>query len=388
MTPEARVAAAIEVLDAILKGAPAERVLTNWARGNRFAGSGDRAAIRDHVYDALRRRRSLAAWGGSETGRGLMLGHVRATGLDPAQVFDGARHAPPPLDAEEAPAPHGPWPRETELDCPDWLLPRLDEALGHLAEPVLRAMQSRAPVHLRVNLRKADQDEALRAVAAEGIVAQPHDLSPTALEVLEGARRIRNSRSYGEGLVEVQDAASQAVADAVPVKPGARVLDLCAGGGGKTLALAARQDAEWHAHDAFPRRMADLPERARRAGVVVALHDRPPVRDVFDVVLVDAPCSGSGTWRRDPAAKWSLTPRRLSELRRTQTEILDQAAELTAADGTLAYVTCSLLREEDEEQIAGFLERHSDWSQQEAQRLTPLDGGDGFFLSIMRRELK
>ena len=240
MTPGARAAAAIGVLDAWLAGAPAEQALIRWARGARYAGSGDRAAVRDHVYDALRRLRSSTALGGARSGRVVMLGLLAGRGEDPAALFDGQGHAPPPLTPEEAarlarPPALG---RTEALDVPDWLLPRLDADLGPDCEAVLEALRHRAPVVLRANLGRTTRADAAAALGREGIAARPHPLSPSALEVIEGARRLRGSRAYAEGLVELQDAASQAVADSVPL--GGRILDLCAGGGGKALALAAR----------------------------------------------------------------------------------------------------------------------------------------------------
>ena len=386
MTPAARLAAAIEVLDAVLTGRGVEAVLSSWARNNRYAGSGDRSAIRDSVYDALRRRRSLAAWGGADDGRGLILGAVRQAG-DPGDAFGAGRFAPPSLTADELAPPHGPWREAVELDCPDFVLPPMRRALGGQTYAVLRLMQSRADVHIRANLARTTPDDLVRRLAGDGIAAEPHPLSPSALAVREGARRLRRTRAYEEGLFEPQDAASQAIADAVPVSPGARVLDFCAGAGGKTLAMAARVDAEWFVHDSDVRRMADLPERARRAGCgpTVLPPGAASTAAPFDVVLVDAPCSGSGAWRRDPEAKWALGPVRLDELRQQQAEILDEAAALLAPEGTLAYATCSLLLEENAWQVESFRRRNRGWGLRGSLRLTPLEGGDGFYLALLSR---
>ena len=183
MTPAGRVAAAIEILDLWLGGEPAERALTNWARANRFAGSGDRAAIRDHVYDAIRCRRSFAAIGGAETGRGLMIGALRSAGADIEGIFTGQGHAPPPLSPEEIAAPPAIDDPLVRLDCPDWLAPRLRASLGDDFAPAMRLLQSRAPVFLRVNIARTTREEARAALAAEGIATIPHSLSGTALEV-------------------------------------------------------------------------------------------------------------------------------------------------------------------------------------------------------------
>ena len=385
MTPGARVAAAIGVLDAWLAGEPAERALIGWARGARYAGSGDRAAVRDHVYDALRRLRSSAALGGGMTGRALALGLLAGRSEDPAALLDGRGHAPAPPSPEERAWLADPptLSRAEALDVPDWLLPQLDADLGPRADAVLEALRHRAPLHLRANLARLSRAEAAEALAGEGIEARPHPLSPSALEVGEGARRVARSRAYADGLVEIQDAASQAMADSVP--SGGRILDLCGGGGGKALALAARGAGRILAWDADPARMRDLPVRAERARAEVAVVGDPGSQAPYDVVLADAPCSGSGSWRRDPEGKWRLTPERLDALCATQDAILDAAAGLAAPGGAVAYVTCSLLEAENAARVAAFLDRSPGWGEEDRGRLTPLDGGDGFALSILRR---
>jgi 16S rRNA (cytosine967-C5)-methyltransferase len=383
VTPAARLSAAIAVLDRILAGSPAEQALTNWGRASRFAGSGDRAAVRDLVFDAIRCRRSFAALGGAETGRGLILGGLRAAGIDPAGLFTGEGHAPTPVtEAAGLPSPL------EALDCPDWLAPALQASLGADFAPVMQALRHRAPVFLRVNAARLTLTGAQQRLAAEGIATRPHPLAKFALEVTENARKIQNSGPYLDGSVELQDAASQAVVEALPLAPGQRVLDYCAGGGGKTLAMAARARLELFAHDADPQRMRDLPARAERAGVRLRRLATSEVAGAgpFDLVLADVPCSGSGSWRRAPEAKWALTPARLAELTAIQAQILDGVAPRVAPGGTLAYATCSLIEAENAAQIAAFLRRNPAWQQVQALRLTPLDGGDGFFLSILRRK--
>ncbi|QYX58385.1 RsmB/NOP family class I SAM-dependent RNA methyltransferase [Roseovarius sp. SCSIO 43702] len=376
MTPAARVAASAGILDEILAGAPAEKALTAWARRSRFAGSKDRAAVRDHVFDVLRRRKSCAAMGGGG-GRGLMLGLLRLQGVDPEEIFTGEGHAPAPLDGaeREVPAP-GP-----VIDLPDWIVPRLRADLGADFARTEAMLKERAPVMLRVNLARISREAACERLVADGIAARPDGIAPTALRVEAGARRIRSAAAYLGGEVELQDGSSQAAVAAIDMAGVARVLDYCAGGGGKSLALAARSEATILAHDAHPARMSDLPARAARAGVRIATVNGPAARAgaPYDLVLCDVPCSGSGTWRRTPDAKWRFSEEDLSALIEVQDGILDEAAHLAGRGGRIAYMTCSLLVDENEARAEAFSARHPDWRAVSARRWPVTESGDGFF---------
>ncbi|WP_420587071.1 RsmB/NOP family class I SAM-dependent RNA methyltransferase [Ruegeria sp.] len=385
MTPAARVQASIEILDAILAGAPVEKALTNWARRSRFAGSKDRAAVRDHVFAALRCKRSFAALGGAETGRGLMIGAVRASEDELGHLFSGERHAPSPVAEDESSRAFS---SDAErFDIPEWLWPRFQASLGDQAATVAEALQSRAPVHLRVNLLKSDVENAIAALEAEGIRAVAHPACDTALEVTEGARKISKSRAYADGLVELQDAASQAVVAAVRLTPGMRVLDYCAGGGGKSLALAATEGVDVFAHDVNAARMRDLPNRAERAGARVSILSTNELskQGPFDIVLADAPCSGSGSWRRAPAGKWALTEARLNELTDIQTGILSSISGLVSTGGILAYATCSMLADENGAVVDAFLKDNPNWSERFRKTWLVSHGTDGFFTSHLTR---
>lgn len=392
MTPEARIAAAVEILDRVIGGAPAEQALTGWARGHRFAGARDRSAIRDLVFDALRCRRSCLAraGAGAESGRALMIGQVAASGGDPAAVFGGAGYGPAPLDDGEraalAAAAAAEVPELVSLDCPDWIAPALRRALGPDFGPVMTRMRERAPVFLRVHAGRATREAAVAALAGDGIGARSVDEVSFALEVTDNAQKIRQSTAYAEGLVELQDLSPQAAVAELPLAPGLRVLDYCAGGGGKALAIAARGVARITAHDAEPRRMADLPARARRAGARIETATTAALAGrSFDLVLVDVPCSGTGTWRRTPDAKWRLTQARLAALCRLQAEILGRAAGHVARGGHLAYMTCSLLDEENRDQVDAFLSGAPDWRLERDRHWTPLSGGDGFYSTLLTR---
>jgi 16S rRNA (cytosine967-C5)-methyltransferase len=389
MTPAARLQAAIEILDAWSPGRPMDRLLARWGRANRYAGSRDRAAVADLVHEVLRRRRSLA-WppppGPEDRARVLALA---AEAGDPEALFDGGRHAPaPPTGAERD------WlaarqsalteaPEAVRLDVPDDLLPRFRAALGERTAAVLDALRRRAPVDLRVNRLLTDPEAARAALAEAGVETEPGPLSPDALRVVSGARRLRGAAPYLDGRVELQDAASQAAARFARARPGERVMDYCAGGGGKLLALAADMGGkgELVAHDADPRRMAGLPERVARAHARARRLEGPPPAEMagsFDLVFADAPCSGSGAWRRNPDAKWGLTPARLDDLTRLQGRVLEGAARLVRPGGRLVYATCSLLEEENGAAAAAFVRRAGGRVTREL-RLTPIEGGDGFY---------
>ncbi|WP_308915077.1 RsmB/NOP family class I SAM-dependent RNA methyltransferase [Jannaschia sp. LMIT008] len=382
MTPAARVQAAIEILGPVLRGEAAERALTRWARASRFAGSGDRAAVRDHVFDALRRLRS-AAWAGglgdadpvAMEARAVMRGLLVGQGADADALFDGSRHGPARWDGPDTPAAAPP--RAVRLDVPDWTLRLFDAALGPRADAVCLALRDRAPVHLRANAARTDRDGVVAALRDDGYDAHPHPAASTAVEVRGAPRGLQAHALFRDGLFEFQDAGSQALVEALPLVDGMRVLDLCAGGGGKALAMAARSDLHVTAHDADPARMRDLPERARRARAPIAVELDP--RGPFDLVVCDVPCSGSGSWRRAPEAKWRLTPDALDALMATQAAILDRADALAGPRGAIAYMTCSLFTAENgvAAGAVGRLGRRATG----AVTLTPLDGTDGFHMT-------
>ena len=385
MTPGARVAAAIEVLDDMAGGLAAEQALTRWARRSRFAGSKDRAAIRDHVFDVLRTRKTAAYYGGSDTARALMIGLLHHQRADIASLFDAQGHAPSPLSEAEANFPDPPTDPQILWNLPDWVIPLFQTSLGDGAAAAALALQSRAPITLRVNLAKITRAEAQEMLREQGIETTDNPLANSALTVNQGARQIRNSAAYSEGYVELQDAASQAVVAALP--RGGKVLDYCTGGGGKALALAMDTSRQVFAHDIDTSRMADLPTRTARAaaGVVQVETDDLSTHAPYDVVLCDAPCSGSGAWRRAAEGKWTLTPDRLQSLTQIQDDILDKAAALTAPNGILAYATCSVFKSENEDRVDAFRARTPGWQTVFSHRYAVDDHGDGFFTAHLTR---
>lgn len=431
MTPGARLQAAIDILSTIAETRhPADRVFDGWARASRFAGSKDRVAVSELVYGVLRHRSQLAAALGSETPRLLALGAVALIdGAGPAAAMalaDGARHAPAALAPEEAAAlraaslPAADAPAFVRLNYPEWLHPEFEAAFGASLEPEMAALMERAPTDLRVNLLKGTREAAMEALAAEKVETEPCPLSPWGLR-LKARANIAGLKSFRDGLVEVQDEGSQLACLVAGAAPGEQVVDLCAGGGGKSLALAMLMGnrGQIHACDTDRRRLAKLMPRAQRAGTrniqtrFIRPHmlpggpdtDFPDLEGKADSVLVDAPCSGTGAWRRSPDARWRLTPEQLESYRVTQAEVLARGARLVRPGGRLVYVTCSLLPSENEDRVASFLGQREDFTQLPWQASWPADlpvpdaasglalrlsparsGTDGFFVAIMQRK--
>jgi 16S rRNA (cytosine967-C5)-methyltransferase len=431
MTPGARLAAAIEVLAAIeAERRPAPDALKGWGLAHRFAGSGDRSAIAGLVYDALRRRASSAWLMGEASPRAVALGMLkRERGLETdaiGQLANGAGHAPAPLTEPERTALDRASldgaPAHVAGDYPEWLDPHLARVFGDERADEAAALASRAPLDLRVNTLKGD-----RAAAAEALA----DLSPEETRWSPHGLRIRlkaDSRSpavhaepaYIKGLVEIQDEGSQLAALFARAMPGEQVLDLCAGGGGKTLALAAALEnkGQLYATDDDKRRLAPIHDRLARSGARNVQVRTPKsigteIDDLdgrMDLVLIDAPCTGIGAWRRNPDAKWRIRPGALEQRTKEQAELLDRAATLIKPGGRIAYITCSVLNEENGDQVRGFLARHPEFSVEKPAETTGALGEraymfckaallsdegllmtprrtdtDGFFVSIMRR---
>ncbi len=430
MTPAARLSAAIEVLtDIAERRRPAADALKDWGLAHRFAGSGDRAAIASLVYDGLRRRASSAFLMQAESPRAILVGMLRLQrGLaEPtiAGLFDGSRFAPAPLTEDERTRL-----REGSLDgapphvagdVPDWIVPSLEQTFGDALLAELRALGRRAPLDIRVNALKLDRDAALERLAHLAPEATP--LAPLGLRIPIGedgrGPALHVEPEFLEGLYEIQDEGSQLASLLVSPRAGETIVDLCAGGGGKTLALAAATGnaARIVATDADPRRLAPIHERLRRAGARAEVRTPRSGRARADVledldgtvdrVVVDAPCTGSGTWRRNPDAKWRLRPGSLSGRVAEQAEVLDRAARLVRPGGRIVYITCSLLPEENDAAVAGLLARTGKGftvsstdallttvpplagkvrpTRHGVQMSPSLTGTDGFFVSVLER---
>jgi len=382
MTPAARLSAAIEVLaDIETRRRPAADALKDWGLGHRFAGSGDRAAIAGLVYDALRRRASAAWIMDAASPRAILLGMLRLErGLDLGAItaLCEGRFAPAPLsDAErnrlEAASLAGapPW---VAGDYPEWLDSHFARVFGEERAAELGALAARAPLDLRVNTLKADRDTALGALAE--LRCEPTRWSPLGLRLRLGAEAkspaIHAEPAFLKGTIEVQDEGSQLAALLAGAKRGEQVVDLCAGAGGKTLALAAAMEnhGQIYATDSDKRRLAPIHARLERAGARnVQVRTPRGSADVLsdvagraDLVLIDAPCTGVGAWRRNPDAKWRVRPGSVATRRKEQEAALDRAATLVKPGGRIAYVTCSVLAEENDDQVREFLARHPDFA--------------------------
>jgi 16S rRNA (cytosine967-C5)-methyltransferase len=418
-----RLSAALDVLTQVeQRHKPVRLALKAWGDGARYAGSKDRAWVSGLVLDVLRRRRSLAWRMGDDSPRAAALAALHVLWNWPveriAEAAADAPHGPGPLTEAERAAlvqPHDPAdaPPAVRGDYPDWLAPSLERAFGAQAPLEGAALAERAPVDLRVNTLKTDVAAALKAL--EPLGAAPTEVLPEALRMpaadpTQRGGALETIPAFSKGWFEVQDLASQIAAAAAGDITGAQVLDLCAGGGGKTLALAAAManTGQIYAYDSEARRLADTVRRSERAGIR-NLQVRSPVyadplkglAGKMDVVFVDAPCTGAGAWRRHPDTKWRLTAEALKKRTADQDAVLDHAAQFVKPGGRIVYVTCSILPEEDEDRVAAFLARTIDFSVKPATsnpklvqnltgegylRLSPrASGTDGFFVAVLER---
>lgn len=411
MTPAARVQAAIDILEELAKsGLPADRFLREWFRARRYAGSKDRASVAERVFDIFRHRASYAWRMKSEAPRALAIASLLAQGEDVEALFAGTGYGPAPLTQAERAAiaspPDGPSPLHVQGEFPAFLEEELRRSLGGALLSEMQAMQARAPVDLRVNTLKSSRNSVLARLRADGFDAAPTPYSPLGIRIAPqtGLAALHSHECFARGEFEFQDEAAQIAVLLAGAKPGQRVLDLAAGAGGKALALAAQMNDEGEivATDIDVGRLMQIDARADRAGAKI-IRRMKEAQGLFDLVFVDAPCSGSGTWRRQPEQKWRLTPERVAQLVVLQDALLEKAAGLVRPGGRLLYATCSLFASENEDRIAAFLARHPEFVGRSAAeawreagqsivpagmaeffRATPAaTGTDGFFAAIL-----
>jgi len=420
----ARQQAAIEILTSLeTQRQPAADAVKAWMLTHRFAGSKDRAEIGDLVFGALRWKQSSAWRMGEDTPRAWVWGALRwgfgqsAQWIEDSLVDDP--HAPSPMTDAERAALNGDNVAEAPVhvrgDFPEWLASSFERAFGDGAAEEGAALAAPASLDLRANALKADREKLVAALAESPKLKGPPGVTPYAPDGVRipwsQGRTFpwATEQSFIKGWFEVQDEGSQLAARFAGVQPGMQVADVCAGAGGKTLALAALMEnkGQIFAHDVDGRRLAPLKERLDRAGVRNVQIRAPmrtkdalaDLRDKMDVVFVDAPCTGSGTWRRSPDSKWRLRPNALAKRLEEQQQALALAAPLVKSGGRLVYVTCSVLPEENEDAVATFLASYTDFTpvglaldglptyeRQIGVQMTPLKTGcDGFYVAVLQR---
>lgn len=432
MTPGARLQSAIDILGELEADArPADRFMRAWFRERRFVGAKDRRTIQRRVYTVLRSRARLDWWCIRHLGidavnnrRRVLASLVLTDGLDEAAIdplFDGGQYRPAPLDPSErtlvmALSGHlldsAEQPEPVRAEYPTWLDDALRGAFDGTVVAEMRALNQSAPLDLRVNTLKSDRAATLARLADEGIAAEPAGLSPIGVRIAEGAR-LDQIDLYRDGFVEIQDEGSQIVSLLTDARPSMTVIDYCAGAGGKTLALAAAMAGQGRliACDADRARLRQMDQRLMRAGLsgfvetrVIGQDNLEDLDGIADRVLIDVPCSTSGAWRRDPAAKWRLTPADLDRYEALQRRIMGQASSLVRVGGRLVYATCSILMREDERQAEWFLDQHRSFSTIPVDQIWPgtlgsasnslgpylrlspaRSGTDGYFVAIFSR---
>lgn len=404
MKTAARYKAVWELMTAVFADRqPADNIINAYFRERRFIGSGDRRFIAEKIWHIIRRRRRLTFEAGSADPRKLLIAYLKDE--DPAEIFAGGEYGLPPLNDDERKlaaalrTEERTYPPAVECECPDWLFAKIGDPL------LLKALNEPAGADFRVC--RGSREEVLRLLENEGFEAVPTPYSPLGIR-LPTRINLNNCMAYQDGLIEVQDEASQLAALMCGIRPEDRIIDYCSGAGGKALALAAQLKGQGviEAHDINPQRLEQLKPRLARlcignVKIVPSAEEKP----VYTRFIIDAPCSGTGTWRRAPDAKFRLTPARLEELNRIQAEILEKAYALTASSGRIVYITCSVLEEENGGIVRHFLERHPDmstidmpalWREKTAQpwpcgkkpwlELNPLvTGTDGFFVAVIEK---
>jgi 16S rRNA (cytosine967-C5)-methyltransferase len=427
MNPSARVQAAIDLLDTVLsESRPADGVIAMYFRNRKFFGAKDRRAVADQIWRILRHRARLSWALGTDQVSGRLLVAADLAQYEKKHIdaisglFSGSLHGPHPFAPNErrmvmqaGSRDLNDAPREMRLEMPDWLTDKFDAAYGERADAEIAALQGEAPLDIRANLLKTTRDAVLQELTAEKLKTAPTTISPMGVRIT-GRQTLGNHAGFKDGRLEVQDEGSQLVSILANTLPGQAVMDLCAGAGGKTLAMAASMNNTGRiiACDVSVKRLERAKLRLRRAGVhnatlrVLETNDKWIKRqgESFDRVVIDAPCSGTGSWRRHPDSRWRFTPEALTNLTETQDMLLDQAAPLVKAGGRLVYITCSMLPDENQERVRAFLRRHTNFrvlpvapvwrellgtdapTDQDMLTLTPASTNtDGFFIALLER---
>ena len=379
----------IEILDTYLNEAKIDFVLKKWAIKHRFAGSSDRRKIKDIIFDIIRQKKSCEHVGGGFSGRNLLIGYLKLKGTELSSVFDNSKFGPKELTIKEQNinVDFSNLSNIYELDFPSWLIPILRRSLQSEFNNVVKALRNRSHVQLRVNLKKISRLNAIKKLKKNNIECEINELCSTALNVLSGAQHILTSPCFENGFVELQDAGSQLVSELIEINYNDKVLDMCAGAGGKSLAIScgAEQDATYFAWDVNFDRMKDIDARSKRAGVKIEKVIKLSSKSFYNKIIIDAPCSGSGSWRRDPEGKWRLDEDILENYVKTQKELILKGLKLLAPRGQILYITCSILDIENGKLIDDLISSVLSLQLVRSISLVPSSKSDGFYGAVLEK---
>ena len=379
----------IEILDTYLNEAKIDFVLRKWAIKHRFAGSSDRRKIKDIIFDIIRQKKSCEHVGGGFSGRNLLIGYLKLKGTELSSVFDNSKFGPEELTIKEQNinVDFSNLSNIYELDFPSWLIPILRRSLLNEFSNVVKTLRNRSHIQLRVNLKKISRLNVMKKLQKNNIECEINELCSTALNVLNGAQHILASPCFENGFVELQDAGSQLVSELIEINYNDKVLDMCAGAGGKSLAIScgAEMDATYYAWDINFDRMKDIDARSKRAGVKIEKVIKLSSKSVYNKIIIDAPCSGSGSWRRDPEGKWRLDEDILDNYVKTQKELILKGLKLLAPRGQILYITCSILDIENDKLIDDLISSVLSLKLVRSISLVPSSKSDGFYGAVLEK---
>ena len=379
----------IEILDTYLNEAKIDFVLRKWAIKHRFAGSSDRRKIKDIIFDIIRQKKSCEHVGGGFSGRNLLIGYLKLKGTELSSVFDNSKFGPEELTIKEQNinVDLSNLSNIYELDFPSWLIPILRRSLLNEFSNVVKALRNRSHIQLRVNLKKISRLNAMKKLQKNNIECEINELCSTALNVLNGAQHILTSPCFENGFVELQDAGSQLVSELIEINYNDKVLDMCAGAGGKSLSIScgAELDATYFAWDINFDRMKDIDARSKRAGVKIEKVIKLSSKSFYNKIIIDAPCSGSGSWRRDPEGKWRLDEDILDNYVKTQRELILKGLKLLAPRGQILYITCSILDIENGKLIDDLISSVLSLRLVKSISLVPSSKSDGFYGAVLEK---
>ena len=400
MRQDAQANAAITILDNFLGGENLNSVLSRWAKNNRYAGSTDRESIRNIVFDVLRVKKTFTFILEKEkqplNGRALVFLYSVFYSLPLNDIFTGQKYGPEKLNiyeeefSEAAKKKNG---RGFEIvdNIPDFLLNEFKRSLGSKFNNVIRLLERRAPVSIRVNTLKSDMSSILKLLSLEGVEGKKSKKVRYGIEIIGNPRRLKQIKAFKDGYFEVQDLHSQKIIEELPINEHTKILDYCAGAGGKILSIASllKGNGEFFIHDIDKKKLIEADLRAERAGVKLkrlTIKNLQKHYSTFDYILADVPCSGSGAWRRNPQQKWRITPASLKETLKEQSLILNEAKDLIKKNGFLFYITCSLLKMENEEVIDRFLIENQNFHLLNKSNTIIDKDGDGFFCAMLQKK--